>query len=195
MIEAYPIYWPDGQPRVPESRRRHAVFKAGFAQARDELIAELGRMGAKEIVVSTNVPLRRDGLPYVDAGEPKDPAVAVYFWHGKRQLVIACDSYQKVKWNMRACGLTVEALRSIQRHGATELLERAFVGFAALPARGGTERPWREVLGVGPIAGQVEAKAAYRELARKHHPDAGGDPVEMARVNQAWASAEAEFAK
>jgi hypothetical protein len=51
-------------------------------------------------------------------------------------LVIACDSYTKVRWNMRACGATVEALRTIQRHGATELLERAFTGLRCAAAEG-----------------------------------------------------------
>lgn len=194
MIEAYPLYWPDGQPRVPNRRNNHNL-KMGFAQSRDELLRELGLMGAKEIVVSTNVPLRRDGLPSAEAAEPKDPAVAVYFWHGKRQLVIACDSYAKVRWNMRACGLTVEALRSIQRHGATELLDRAFTGFTALPPKGGGEQPWRLVLGVVAGATLEQTKAIYRELARKHHPDSGGDPETMARINRAWDQAQAELGR
>jgi cytochrome c5 len=55
--------------------------------------------------------------------------------------VIACDSYSTVRANMRAVGATVEALRAIQRHGATSLLERAFTGFAALPPKGGGDVP------------------------------------------------------
>jgi hypothetical protein len=141
-------------------------------------------MGARRSSSRRNVPLRRDGLPYADAGEPKDPAVAVYFTHGKRQLVIACDSYTKVRWNMRACGATVEALRTIQRHGATELLERAFTGFAALPPKGGLAEPWYATLGVAPTATLDEAKAAFLALARKHHPDTGGDAETMARINR-----------
>lgn len=30
-------------------------------------------------------------------------------------------------------------------------------------------------------------RAAHRALARKHHPDFGGDPTRMAAINQAWA--------
>ena len=30
-------------------------------------------------------------------------------------------------------------------------------------------------------------KSAYRTLARRHHPDAGGDATRMAQINDAWA--------
>jgi curved DNA-binding protein CbpA len=30
-----------------------------------------------------------------------------------------------------------------------------------------------------------EIDKAYRQLASKHHPDKGGDPSEMARINRA----------
>lgn len=190
MIEAYPLYWPEGQPRA--TSRRWARFEVGFGRARDEMLHELRMMGAREVKVSTNVPLRKDGLPRMEDKEPQDPGVAVYFLQGKtdRQLVIACDSYTKVRWNMRACGATVAALRSIQRHGATELLERAFTGFAALPPIGGEVLPWWDVLGVPATTNLDGARAAYHELARIHHPDAGGNAESFSRIARAFASAE-----
>lgn len=42
------------------------------------------------------------------------------------------------------------------------------------------------VLGVAPGASLEVIKAAHRTLARKHHPDLGGDAAECARVNIAW---------
>jgi hypothetical protein len=189
-MEAYPLTWPEDQLRTPTVQRERGQFKTEFGRARDELLRELGRMGAKEIIISSNVPLRRDGLPFADAREPQDPGVAVYFTHGKRQLVIACDSYRYVKANLRAVGATVEALRTIQRHGATSLLERAFTGFTALPPKGMTERPWYEVLGVAEVAPFEDVKAAYRRLAAQHHPDRGGDADKMAQVNRAYEAAQ-----
>lgn len=193
MIEqAFPLFWPEGQPRCA-SRKNNQSFKVTSEQAMRHLRDELRRMGATEVIVSTDVPLRkRDGMLHADV-EPQDPGVAVYFTHGKRRLVIACDSYAKLRWNMRACGATVEALRTIQRHGATELLERAFTGFAALPPRGGTQRPWREVLGVSATATYDEARSAYLALARKHHPDSGGDEQRMAELNRAWDQVQEEL--
>ena len=44
-----------------------------------------------------------------------------------------------------------------------------------------------DVLGVSPDADIEEIHRAYLALARRHHPDAGGDPAEMRRINDAWA--------
>jgi hypothetical protein len=45
------------------------------------------------------------------------------------------------------------------------------------------------VLGVPKDATRDEIHDAYRELARRLHPDVGlGDPAEMVRINEAWAT-------
>jgi hypothetical protein len=44
-----------------------------------------------------------------------------------------------------------------------------------------------DVLGVAVGASRADIHRAYLALARRHHPDAGGDPAMMQRVNQAWA--------
>jgi len=48
------------------------------------------------------------------------------------------------------------------------------------------ERSLYEVLGVPPHASAEEIRAAYRRAARRHHPDAGGDPRRMSDLNAAW---------
>lgn len=62
---------------------------------------------------------------------------------GKRneqhEYALACDLFREVRLNMHAIGLTIEAMRQIERCGASSMLERAFRGFmAALPAKGET---------------------------------------------------------
>ncbi|MGE0600936.1 MAG: DnaJ domain-containing protein [Dehalococcoidia bacterium] len=45
------------------------------------------------------------------------------------------------------------------------------------------------ILGVARTASVIEVRAAYRRLAREHHPDANPDPeaeARMRRINQAW---------
>jgi curved DNA-binding protein CbpA len=43
-----------------------------------------------------------------------------------------------------------------------------------------------DVLGVPATATAEEVRAAYRQAARDHHPDAGGDPRRMRDLNAAW---------
>jgi len=42
------------------------------------------------------------------------------------------------------------------------------------------------VLGVEPDADTATIRRAYRALARRHHPDFGGDVSAMATINEAW---------
>lgn len=190
-IERYPLTWPTGQPRT--TYRQPAKFDVDFARSRDELLNSLKLLSTRGVILSTNVPLRQDGLPYSNMPEPRDPGVAVYFdrnvkvdgkWAWK-PFVIACDHYSKVRWNVRAVWATVEALRSIRRHGATQMLEQAFTGFAALPPKL-AEQKWWEVFGISEHASPEEIREIYRLLALENHPDRGGDPVRMAAINKAY---------
>jgi molecular chaperone DnaJ len=42
------------------------------------------------------------------------------------------------------------------------------------------------VLGVDPEADMATIRRAYRALARRHHPDFGGDTRRMMSINEAW---------
>jgi len=131
--------------------------------------------------LSTNVPLRRDGLPYSLQREPEDRGVAVYFlWHGKT-MVFACDRWNKVEDNVRAVTKTIEAIRGIERWGASEMMERAFTAFEALPP----PRSCWDILGVSPYATAADISAAYHTKARTMHPDVGGSEAAMSELNRA----------
>lgn len=185
-IEAYPLAWPTGWPRA--RTRGRSQYQVEFIRARDHLLNELKLFGAREIVVSSNVPTRRDGLPGSLRAEPVDTGVAVYWIDRDRKpRVMACDQWIKVRDNLRAVGLSIEAIRAIDRAGATGILERAFQGFAALP----NPDSWRGVLGYGPLDRPTadELKTRYREIARTAHADAGGTNEHMTRVNLAFEAA------
>ena len=108
--------------------------------------------------------------------------------------MIACDLYERVRFNMRAVGLAIGGLRAVERSGATHLLDRAVAGFAALPsgapAPTPTARPWREVMNLEGFQGpgfvlKAGMEAQYKQLARTRHPDAGGSDEAMAELNAA----------
>ena len=92
MAEAYPLHWPEGWKRT--SYRIRSKFKTGFGAARNLLFAELDRMGASKVIVSTNIPLRNDGLPRANMRpDGGDTGVAVYFQRKGKPVVFACDKY------------------------------------------------------------------------------------------------------
>jgi hypothetical protein len=163
------------------------VFQVGFAQARDELLRELALLKVDRVVISTNIPLRRDGLPYANQREPHDPGVAVYFrWQG-REYCFACDQWDLVKDNMRAIGLYTASLRPIltSRWGVRQADQ--LMSVHALPAK--IERPWWLVLGCAQSATEDEIKGAYRRQAAVAHPDTGGDYERWHQLQAAYQDA------
>ncbi|CAA2106139.1 J domain-containing protein [Variovorax paradoxus] len=207
-ITAFPLAWPPGWRRTAADARTYGRFgttkqsSAGnwrsvqditVAAATQRLRAELDRMAVRgdDLVLSTNLKLRLDGLPRSDQAQPADPGAAVYWndpWTSAPRCM-AIDRYTKVEMNIAALAATIEAMRAIERHGGAVVLERAFTGFAALPAPivAGMKRHWREVLQYGD--GRPDAaiiRGCYRTLASLAHPDrAGGSTERMAELNQA----------
>ena len=181
---AYPLTWPLGYPRAAE--RSEAQFKTSFAQARDGLFEELRLMRADAVVLSSNIELKRDGLPYAGRN-PLDPGLAVYFTWREQQYVVACDCWRRAEHNLQAIRKTVEALRGIARWGTSEMMAAAFTGFKALPeqASAAASTTWWGILGVKHWASPDEINAAYKLLAKKAHPDVGGAHERMTELNTA----------
>lgn len=188
---AYPLRWPAGKARTAAGARKVAKFKLRLHAARDDLLGELRRLGARYVVISSNLRTRRDGLPRASRRQPEDPAVAVYFNLEADQFVFSCDVWTLVEDNIRAIGLTIAALRGIRRWGSSDMLKQAFSGFQQLPAAG---VDWRSVLELHhPNVSLDETKEAYRRLARRAHPDHDGNPHEMMRLNEAMDAAKTEL--
>ncbi len=49
------------------------------------------------------------------------------------------------------------------------------------------QKDYYRILQVHPDAEPDVVQAAYRRLARKHHPDSGGEPARMQELNEAYA--------
>lgn len=211
MITAYPLQWPEGWPRpIPGDRKfgRFGVRRtrpgSSYAHLQDititeatsRVLTELGSMGIdrQDIVISTNVRLRLDGLPRSGEKEPDDSGAAVYWvTRAGDHRVMAIDLYTTVADNLAAIAATLNAMRAIERHGGAQILDRAFTGFTALPSPGQTKH-WRSILDVPHDVNDIErVRAAYRKAASLNHPDRGGSTALMAEINRAWEEAQKEL--
>lgn len=200
---AYPLCWPAGWRRTPPGRRTGAKFGTGSSglvngvyrgrqrlevgDGVERIRGELKRMGVNlsSVIISSELKIRGDGLPYSSQATSRlDPGVAVYWQDGEHQRCMAVDMYDRIADNLGAIAATIEAMRAIERHGGATILDRAFVGFAALPAPAVQDQP-HEVLGVSEHATRDEINYAYRRLAQQCHPDSGGSHDAMTRINTA----------
>ena len=197
-VDAFPLSWPDGWERTPDEER--IDFLQGGRQSQnwteqtERLFNELRLFKATNVVLSTNQPLKKDGRPYASRSKDVwDPGVAVYFDLDGKSLVIAQDRYRMVVDNIRSICIGIEGLRQMHRHGGGQMAERAFRGFAALPEPA-TEK-WWDILGVSRDCTFEEAHSAHVDMIFKHHPDVGGDPYHMAKINAAWEEARMEIVR
>jgi hypothetical protein len=181
-VTAYPLVWPYGWPRTPSHKRvsGKSRWQSGgkpwtFDAARKALADEIERLGASNVVLSTNYELRLDGAPRAGAPKPNDVGIAVYFSYKGRQVAMARDAFDRAEENIRSLTLASRAMRAIEEHGGSLMMDRAFEGFMALPAPG-SKRPWREVFGFGPSekVQREELLERYRSKAKSAHPDAAG---------------------
>lgn len=205
MTQAYPLQWPDGWPRTKPSHRqdgRSRFQKGGWQNrtyttinsTRQQLAGELQRLGARNVVLSTNVELRLDGRPYSNRRAPDDPGIAVYFEMDGEAMAMAQDTFDRVPDNIRSLTLAISGMRQMQRHGGGTMLKRAFEGFTALPPPDQMSpittpapKSWWEVLGVAQDCPLPVAEAAWKALARitpENERYAINAAIEAARVRK-----------
>ena len=63
-VESYPLYWPAGWPRSSSAQRAKSRFNGQTFSQIKELQRELRLLGARNVIISSNVPVRQDGLPH-----------------------------------------------------------------------------------------------------------------------------------
>lgn len=185
MTQAYPLHWPDNWPR--SKGQTSSQFKTSLAGALNNVQDSIRRFSSdsgkkiENVVISSNVTLGEQ--------RPADSGVAVYFsWDGITTC-ICVDRYQKVEDNLQAIHHCIEAERTKLRHGGLNLVRAAFRGYAALPPPGKSIRPYWQVLEVPESSSLPACEAAYKTLAKIHHPDNGGSADKMSVLSAAIAEA------
>jgi hypothetical protein len=196
-ITNYPLSFPVSQPRTDSHKRKHAAFttrRGGFshygptrkhsvAESANELELEIKRMQGKDMIISSNLKVKGNGLPYSGQKTPDDPGVAVYFKWKERDVVFACDRWLTDEDNLWAIVKHIEALRGQERWGVGSL-DQAFAGYMALPDP--DQKEWWEVLHVDKTASNEVIRQSYIQLAKQYHPDAGGDAIMFDQVQKAY---------
>jgi hypothetical protein len=201
-----PLQWPMGWPRT--ASRVSSKFRIVSDRSVLDLEQTMRRSGmdARTMVVSTQIAVSSLGRPFMEDLRRRvaDPGVAI-FWSRKGVAhTMACDRYLTVAENIRAITLALEGLRAVERAGVTQVLDRAFAGFAQLPssADGGAtlpprpKQPWWRVLGwdsdplrtaMSHVLIRVSSEAMYKSRVLEVHPDQGGTHDQMVELNAALA--------
>jgi DnaJ domain len=181
--QAYPLQWPDNFPR--SVARQKSAFKTSLSGALKNVQESLKRFGTdsgkpiSNVVLSSNCSLGNS--------MPSDPGVAAWFsWDGD-SVCIPVDRYAKPEENLQAIYHVIEARRTELRHGTLHLVKATMKGFKALPPPAGKKarRAWTEVLQLSANATKEQIEAAYRQAAKKAHPDSGGSSEAMQELNDA----------
>lgn len=191
MIEAYPLCWPIGQKRTANptySRFGNHTLAASYKQ----LLKEIAHMNGTNPIISSNIPVKQDGTPHANYSKRiiDDRGVAVYFTRNKQQVVLACDRWNIVEDNIWAIACSIEAMRSLERWSVSEMLDRAFNGFLAIPAAGEAHSKscW-DVLGIPITKDRKEIQRAWRGKAKIADILSGAGNDELVEVNAAYTQA------
>lgn len=200
MVNAFPLDWPPGRGRTKNRERSRFSEKTpssfgyrpvSHTKALSTLQTELDRLKATNIVLSTNLQLRFDGLPRAGQNKLEDPGVAIYFMLFGEKLSMACDKYDRVEDNMYAIGKTIEAIRAIERWGSKDMMKAAFTGFKALPAPD-------QIVPMSPqyfneVVNKDHLRSTYKRIAKELHPDMGGDQKEFSEMQRQYDVAKSRF--
>lgn len=182
---AFPLQWPAGKPRTNIDRRKRGQFQADGRPitriaAVEKVRREVAALGGVYPLISSNLELRKDGMPRLDRAEPYDAGICLFFSMKGRPYAMACDTYSELAQNIAAVANHIEATRRIERYGVATAAE-TLQAFQTLPA---PKRP-HEILGVAIGATSAEIKAAWRARIADAHPDRTGSHDAAAEVNAA----------
>jgi hypothetical protein len=161
-----------------------------IAKTTSAIETEMGRLDPAEWRVDTGsggAHTKRNGLPKHSAN-PQDPGVVLRWKKDSEDFAVACDAYTRLRDNLRCVYLWVNETR-MRGQRPVETGESEFAAARLPPADEAavvaSEPPAHGVLGVPPDASDEEVNNAFRDLAKEHHPDQGGDVETFQRLRDA----------
>lgn len=190
--------WP-GKPTPSHERLSRYRFKATWSSTLDLLEYELGRLDATDIIVRLALEerdIRNDGWPK-ERAVPSSPGAILSFGHPQHGRVqYAIDLSGVWQHNLRMVGLTLEALRAVDRYGAASRGEQ-YAGWKALPSSTSSTltveaaasvlvREWGAAVSAEHLLASLDGvRYALRGARARSHPDAGGTIERFTLVQEA----------
>jgi hypothetical protein len=168
---------------APEPAWKRSAFGAPFHVTLHDLSRELRMLEAKNVVLECAFQerdIRVDGLPRADRN-PSHPGIRIAFDSKHGPLRYETAEYDRWTHNLRAIGLSMNALRAVDRYGVSK--------------RGEQYRGWRAIAMTSSddsLATPLHARefleqwgGDVKRAIRETHPDAGGDEALFRKVIRA----------
>jgi len=124
-VISHPLEWPEGWPTTTDTDRHQGRIQEDFVVAMEKLEKELGLFGAKDVRISTNVRVDKDGrnLPGTEGVRVANPGVGVIFTKEGEEYTIGYDGWSAVGNNLAHLAQHLLALRRIMDTGGKNLVE------------------------------------------------------------------------
>ena len=185
--------WSPASADRPTSR-----FDASWSVIVTDLERELHHIGAADVVLSVVVEspasaVRMDG-GIRSGAKVIHPGVRLTIGRSNQgPLVFDCDTYQRQAWrssagpswhhNLRAISKTLEALRAVERHGASS--GRQYAGWAEIEATSSGTSALERLAEIARVdTDSLSPKELIRAALRAAHPDHGGSGELFAEVTR-----------
>jgi len=139
--------------------------KKNWLQTKQQLANEFSKWGVTDWILTP----------------PNQTIVTVRYVLGDREIVLTSDKQASPKDNLRVVWMTVQSLRLNELRGMSEIFTSAYMQIGAPILE---KDPW-DVLGLPRGTAISVCEAQFKVLAKKNHPDLGGDAVKFKELNDA----------
>jgi hypothetical protein len=182
--------WPGD--RTPADARRRSQFSAPLRDTLEQLERELYYLRATDVRLEVAIPpdpgyWRNDGRPRAHA-RADHPGVVLRFKtavFGLGEVAYSTDRFLSWQENLRAIAKTLQAARMMERYGTTSRGQQ-YRGFKELPAPQSSMNASEAAAFLHEHGGSEGTTLdQYRRASKALHPDVGGTPELMAKLNEA----------
>ena len=194
--------WP---PEWPRTGGKSSPFQASYRRTLDQLDVELSHLRATDVTMQVDASsedMRLDGQLRANASVGYRGVILTVESRTHGTLTYPVDTFSDWQSNLRAITLGLEALRKVERYGIADRGQQ-YAGYRELgsgiamgPGRMTADQAaaflvehgeWGSVpADPADLIGEPDVIAAYyRQAAKRLHPDAGGDPEQFKRLQEA----------